>query len=374
MKQIKFSSPQILKKDLLSMNNSINSGWLTHGQYSEKFEKEFINYTGSKYATTVSSCTAGLHLACMAIGLTNNDEVIVPAQTHTATAHSIEYVGAKAVFADIEIPSGNISPKEIIKKITKKTRAIILVHLTGMPCKIDEIISIAKKFKLIIIEDCAHALGSFYKNKHVGNFGIVGCFSFYPTKQITTGEGGMVISNNKSIINRITKLKAFGIDNDPKKRKIQGMYDVKNLGFNYRMTDFQACLGYFQLKRYKINLIKRKKIALTYEKYLKKIKSINYLKYDKGNSYFIFQIFLSSRKKRNLILKEFKNKNIGCSVHYFTPVPFMDYYNKKYNLDKKAYKLAQQYADQSISLPCHPDINEKDIKFIAKTLLIILKQ
>ena len=373
MKKIKFSSPQILKKDLIFMNKSIKSGWLTHGYYSEKFEKEFTNYTKSKYATTVSSCTAGLHLACMAIGLGVEDEVIVPAQTHTATAHAVEYVGAKPVFADIEIPSGNISPDNLIKKITKKTKAIIIVHLTGMPCKIDEIIKIAKKFNLKIIEDCAHSLGSFYKDKHVGNFGIVGCFSFYPTKQITTGEGGMVISNNKSIIDKISKLKAFGIDNDVNKRKIQGMYNVKKLGFNYRMTDFQATLGYYQLKRYKSNLIKRKQNALNYVKYLKTINKINFLKYHKSNSYFIFQIFLNSRKERNKVLKEFKNKNIGCSVHYFTAVPFMDYYKKKYNIDKKEYKLAQNYADQTISLPCHPDINEYDIKFISKTIRNILK-
>ena len=283
MKKIKFSSPQILKKDLLSMNQSIESGWLAHGKYSDKFEREFTKYTGSKYATTVSSCTAGLHLACMSIGLKSSDEVIVPAQTHTATAHAVEYVGAKAVFADIELPSGNISPKNLLKKITKKTKAIIIVHLTGMPCKIDEIMTIAKKFKLTVIEDCAHALGSFYNKKHVGNFGVVGCFSFYPTKQITTGEGGMVISNNKSIINKITKLKAFGINNDPKARKIQGKYDVNYLGFNYRMTDFQACLGYFQLKRYKNYITKRKQNALTFHKYFKNLKSVKYLEYHESN-------------------------------------------------------------------------------------------
>ncbi len=372
MNSIKFSSPQIFTNDLKEMNQSILSGWLTHGNYTKKFEKEICKFTGSKFATTVSSCTAGLHLACLALNISSGDEVIVPAQTHTATAHAVEYVGAKTVFADVEFPSGNISISDIKKKITKKTKAIIIVHLTGTPCKMDDIIQIAKKNKINIIEDCAHALGTVHKNKHVGTFGTVGCFSFYPTKQITTGEGGIVISNSKSIITKISQLKAFGINNDPKKRRVQGKYDVLSLGFNYRMTDFQACMGFLQLKRYKKNLVKRKKIAVLYEKYLSEINDVNFIKYNKNNSYFIFQIFLKSKYKRNLLLKMFKKNNIGCSVHYYTPVPLLSYFQSKYKINKLNFKIAKKYSDLSISLPCHPDLNEKDIIYISKFIKNVL--
>ena len=258
MKIIPFSSPDINEQDIESVAKVIKSGWLTHGNYSELLETLFCQYTGAKYATTVSNCTAGLHLSCLAAGFSKGDEVIVPAQTHVATAHAVEYTGAKPVFIDVDSITGNIKWELINSKLSKNTKGIITVHMAGHPCNMSEIKKICNRNDIQLIEDCAHAIGTVYKDKHVGNFGKAGCFSFYPTKQITTGEGGVVISNDRKFIEKIKSLKAFGIDTPLKLRKKPGIYDVKDLGYNYRMTDFQAALGAGQIERYAENLKKRK--------------------------------------------------------------------------------------------------------------------
>ena len=325
MKKIKFSIPNISSSDIKLVGKILKSGWLTHGNYTSAFEKKIKEFTNSRYSLSVSSCTAGLHLSCLASNFKKGDEVIVPAQTHTATAHAVEYTGAKAVFSDVEFPSGNITLELLKKKLTKKTKGVIVVHMAGYPCEIEKISSFCKKKKLVLIEDCAHALGTYKNRKHVGNFGVSGSFSFYPTKQITTGEGGMIIANSKKFYNKIRILKAFGIDKDIKDRKKQGDYDVKLLGLNYRMTDFQAALGYRQILSYNQNLKRRHKIAKRYIKNFSKFKLIKYMPYSSNNSYFIFQIFC---KNRDLLLKHLKNKNIGVSVHYTNPLPKMTYYKK----------------------------------------------
>tara|TARA_B100001063_G_C16700554_1_gene522320 strand:+ start:158 stop:1267 length:1110 start_codon:yes stop_codon:yes gene_type:complete len=365
---VKFSIPNIFNKDLNLVKKIIKSGWLTHGKYTSLFEEEFKKFTGAKYCTTVSSCTAGLHLSCIASGFKKGDEVIVPSVTHTATAHAVEYTGAKAVFADVHNFSGNLNLENIKKNVTKKTKGIILVHMSGASCDLKEIIQFCKKKKIKIIEDCAHALGTKYKNKHAGNFGLSGSFSFYPTKQITTGEGGAVITNDINFYKKIKKLKAFGIDKDIKDRKKQGDYDVKSLGFNYRMTDFQASLGYQQIKKYKKNLADRKKIAKRYIKNLSKCKKIIFEPYSDNNSYFIFQIFC---KNRDFILKKFKDKGIGVSVHYSTPLHKMSYYKKKYKINPTAYKNSNLYSKMNISLPVYPKLKNLEIDFISKTLITL---
>ena len=189
---IPFSNPDITEKDIDSVADVIRSGWLTHGNYSNLLEDLFCQYTGTRFSTTVSNCTAGLHLSCLAAGFSENDEVIVPAQTHVATAHAIEYTGAKPIFVDVNSVSGNLQIDLIHSKISEKTKGIIPVHMAGYPCDMKGIKKICKDYNLILIEDCAHAIGTIFNNTHVGNFGKAGCFSFYPTKQITTGEGGAV--------------------------------------------------------------------------------------------------------------------------------------------------------------------------------------
>ena len=365
MKKIKFSIPNIENKHVKDVNKILKSGWLTHGKYTELFEKEFRDFTKSRFALTVSSCTAGLHLICLASGLKKGDEVIVPAMSHTATSHAVEYTGAKAVFCDVNLPSGNVSIETIKSKITTKTKGVIAVHMAGSPCEMSKISSFCRRRGIILIEDCAHAVGTNFKQKHAGNFGVAGSFSFYPTKQITTGEGGMVITNNKKFFFKLKRLKQFGIDKDIKDRKRQGEYNVVDLGYNYRMTDFQSSLGYNQIKKYKNNLKKRHVIAKRYIRNFKKNKKITHMNYSKECSFFVFQIFC---KKRNKLLKFLKNKNIGVSVHYINPLPRMSYYKNKYNLKITNFKNAQKYANSNISLPIYPKLTLKEVDLISNTV------
>tara|TARA_B100001123_G_C15148321_1_gene962462 strand:- start:485 stop:1189 length:705 start_codon:yes stop_codon:yes gene_type:complete len=229
----------------------------------------------------------------------------------------------------------------------------------------NKIKSFCRNKNIILLEDCAHAVGTKFNNKHVGNFGVSGSFSFYPTKQITTGEGGMVVTNNKNFYKKIKKLKAFGIDKDIKDRKKQGDYDVKLLGFNYRMTDFQAALGYKQILKYYKNLKARHFLAKRYIKNFSKIKNITHMQYSKNCSFFIFQIFCKNRDK---ILKELKKRNIGVSVHYANSLPQMTYYKNKYKLSTKHYKNANNYGNTNISLPIHPKLKIKEIDIICKII------
>lgn len=365
MKEIKFSKLNISNKDINLVGKIIKSGWLTHGKFTQSFEEAFKKFTKSKYAVSVSSCTAGLHLSCLASGFKNGDEIIVPAQTHTATAHAVEYTGAKAVFADVDKLTGNILLESIKKNYSKKTKGLIVVHMAGYPCDLKEIIKFCKKKRLILLEDCAHAVGTKYNKKHVGNYGLSGSFSFYPTKQITTGEGGMVITNNKKVFNKIKKLKAFGIDKDIKDRKKQGDYDVKYLGFNYRMTDFQAALGLNQILEYKKNFLIRHILVKRYLLNLSKNKNLKCMPYSKNCSYFIFQIFCKNRDK---ILKELKKLKIGVSVHYSKALPLMSYYKSKYNLNPKRYKNSIKYGHENISLPVYPKLKIREVDKICKTI------
>ena len=363
--KIEFSKKEIINDDINKVNQVIKSGWLTHGKNTIQFENLISKYTGSKYCISVSSCTAGLHLSCLAAGFKKGDEVIIPAMTHVATAHAVELTGARAVLSDIDYKTGNIDLLNIKKNVSKKTKGIIIVHMAGKPCEMDKIVKFCKEKRIILIEDCAHALGTKFKKKHVGNFGITGNFSFYPTKQITTGEGGAIITNDKKLYLKLKKLKAFGIDTDINQRKNPGEYDVKFLGLNYRMTDFQAALGINQIKNYKKNLKKRHSIAKRYEKNLSKISKVDFTKFSKECSYFIFQILTTKRK---ILIKKFKENNIGFSIHYYVPINKMTYYKKKYKLKDKYFKNSIKYAENVISLPAYPKLKYKEIDYICKKI------
>ena len=371
MKRIKFSKVNITNSDINLVGKVLKTGWLTHGKFTTDFENQFRKYTNSKYAITTSSCTAGLHLSCLASGFKKGDEVMVPAQSHTATAHAVEYTGARVKFVDVDKVTGNITIENIKKNFTKNTRGIIIVHMAGYPCEIREILEFCNKRKIILLEDCAHAVGTRYKDNHVGNFGHSGSFSFYPTKQITTGEGGIVITNDKKFYKKIKMLKAFGIDKDINNRKKQGEYDVKYLGYNYRMTDFQAVLGLEQIKRYKQNLARRHRIVKRYIKNFLNFKNITHMPYSKDCSYFIFQIFCD---KRDLLLKELDNKKIGVSIHYLTALPKMSYYKNKYNLNIKRFKNSDNYGKTNISLPVYPSLKFTEVDRISNIIINFLKK
>ena len=241
--------------------------------------------------------------------------------------------------------------------------------MNGLPCEMNEINQIVKKEKIKLIEDCAHALGSNFNDNHCGTFGLSGCFSFYPTKQITSGEGGMIITNSKKFYDKAKKIRAFGIDLDPINRKIPGHYDVKYLGFNYRMTDFQACLAYKQLTRYTKRLKLRKENANLYFNLLKDnqviLKENNF---SNNCSFFLYQIVLKSKSIRNLLIEILKKKKIGFSIHYAKPVPLMSYYRLKYKIKAIDFYNSNFYSNRVLSLPVNDHIKSKQIKYICNII------
>ena len=352
------------KKILNKISKVVKRNDFTLGEEVNKFERNISKLIGAKHVLAVGSGTDAIMLSLKCLGVEKGDEVITTPFTFYATIGAIVTSGAKPVFVDVK-DDYNIDPDLIEKKITKKTKAIIIVHMAGFACQIDLIQKICKKYKIKLIEDCAHSVGTKFKSIHVGNFGVSGCFSFYPTKQITTGEGGMLVTNNKSFYNKIRKLKAFGIDKDINQRTKQGTYDVVSLGFNYRLTDFQSALGLKQIGNYKENLKKRHLLAKKYTKGLQNIQQVRCMPYSSDCSFFVFQIFCKDRDK---LLKEFKIKKIGVSIHYATPLPSMTYYKKKYNFKKINFKNAKNYADTNISLPIYPSLNFKELNKIVEVI------
>ena len=268
---ISFFLPEISKDDKKKILKIFDSRILTNGPNVEKFENAFKKFTSSKYAVAVSNATAALHLSLMALGIGKNDEVIVPNMTFLATANSVLMTGATPILADVNLSDYNISIDSLKRSITKRTKAIVPVHFAGKACKMDAIVTIAKKNNLSIIEDCAHAIGAKFKKKHVGTFGQAGCFSFYPTKNITTLEGGMIITNSKQISETTKITRNHGIDRTLKDRYATGKpweYDIKCNGYNYRMDEVRASLGTNQLKRISKstqNLSKKKKAKLIFK-------------------------------------------------------------------------------------------------------------
>ena len=375
---IPFGKPIVNDHEFKSVNKVLKSGKYVHGSRTLKFEKMFKKFTKSNYAVSVSSCTAGMHLFYFNAGIKKGDEVIVPAQTHVATSHAVELVGAKPIFVDCELDTGNIDISKIEKKITKKTKAIVVVHFLGVPVDMLKIKRIARKYKLLILEDCALALGSKIKNKHVGLFGDAGVFSFYPVKHITTAEGGMLITNNRKIAERIRVKKAFGVDKSYNQRNYPGKYDVKDLGFNYRMSEIHASIGIEQMKKIK-NFLNLRKINFNFLK--KKIIDLNGIKilqnFNKSflSSNYCMNIVLGKKfkKRRTEIIRALNNVGIGTSIYYPKPVPLMSFYKDKYKYNSNNFKNASLISNCSISLPTGPHLKIKDLNFIVKELKKLLK-
>lgn len=379
MISIPFGKPIIGDKEKQAVLDVLNTPILVHGPKAKEFEANFASYTGAKYAVSVSSCTAAMHLAYFYLNLGVGDEVIVPAQTHTATAHSVELCGAKPVFVDSELETGNIDINQVESLISNKTRAIAIVHYLGMPVDMEKLIAIAKKHELFILEDCALSIGSRIDGKHTGLFGDVGCFSFYPVKHMTTAEGGMLITNNKNIAETIGRQKAFGLDRHVGERKVAGLYDVNMLGLNYRMNEIQASIGIEQLKRMDEFIEARQTNYNDLMTQLSKIDEITLFKssYDTfQSSYYCLSILLtkSINKKRFEIIQYLKDKGIGTSIYYPRPVPHMTYYKTKYGYKEDSFPVASQISYDSIALPVAPHVTLKDIKYIVENLKNAIKE
>lgn len=375
--KIPFGKPLIGREEKKAVLKVMSGNILVHGPKSTEFENNFSKFTKSPFAVSVSSCTAGMHLIYFSLGIGKGDEVIIPAQTHVATAHAVELTGAKAVFVDSNYENGNIDLNKIEKSISKKTKAITVVHYLGIPVDMFRIKKIAKKYNLFIVEDCALAIGSKINNIHVGLFGDAGVFSFYPVKHMTTAEGGMIISKNKNLVKKLRLKKAFGVDRNFSERKIPGNYDCITLGFNYRMSELNSVIGIEQLKKIKFFLEKRKKNFKLLSSLLKNNKNIriidsseNFLK----NSYYCLTFLLNENicKYRRKIIKQLNELGIGTSIYYPQPVPKMTYYKKKYHYEKKNFMNAEMYSNKSISVSVGPHLNKNHMIFTAKKISYVI--
>ena len=362
--RVPFFVPDISESDKLAVMNALNSRMLTDGPQLRKFEREFAKYTGSKYAVGVSNGTAALHLALKALGLKKGDEVIIPNITFVATANSVLLTGATPVLADVNYDDMNISLDSIKQNITSKTKAILPVHIAGKICKMTQIKKIAKKNNLLLIEDCAHAIGTKLNNKHAGTFGSIGCFSFYPTKNFTTIEGGMVITNSKRIAEYVTSARSHGLTRSLADRYSKGKpwdYDIINPGFNYRLDEIRASLGLSQLKR--INSLNSKRFLASkyYSKQLEEIPGIitPEIFRNKEHTYHLYIIRIKNEfgQNRDVVFKELKKVGIHVSLHYKPLHRFSAYKN----LTKTYGRLdnSEQIYKESLSLPLYPSISKK---------------
>ena len=366
---IPINAPQIGEEEIEAVVNVLKGGVLTHGLGAgpmvAKFEEAFSKFVESKHAIAVNSGTAALHLAILGAEIKLGDEIILPSFTFVATAETVIMAGAKPVFVDIDPETYNISPRKIEEAITKKTKAIIPVDLYGLPAYLQPIKEIAGKHGLRIIEDAAQAHGAIYKEKPVGAFADVTCWSFYASKNMTTGEGGMITTNNDEIAEKILLMRSHG-----EKEKYKSIM----LGYNYRMPEVQAALGCVQLKRLPQFLAKRRENA---ERLTAKLKKAGNLllpiepKYCK-HSWYLYTVRLKDvkRNERDIVVEKLRQKGIGAEVYYTNPIHIMPYYSK---FRKSRLPETEKAAEQVFSLPIHPSVSTEQIDFISDTVLNLLK-
>lgn len=377
-----FGKPYLGKEEVEEVVDTLKSGWWGTGPKTEKFEKEFAKYLGAKYALGVNSATAGIHIALKAMGVGPGDEVVTTPLTFCSTVNAIVHCGATPVFADVNINTWNIDPKEVEHKISKKTKVILPVHLHGRPCEMDKIIQIAKKYKLLVLDDAAHAVEASYKGKKIGTIGDTTVFSFYVTKNLATGEGGMVIANNKKLIDLARVYSLHGLSRDAYKR-----YSVKHFtsyeclvpGFKYNLTDIMSSLGLHQLARISQNAKIRKKLWEVYMKELDEVTGLGLPAPEEENTYHarhLFGILLpieSLDVNRDDFVDQLIKHNIGSGVH-FSPVHLHPYYRKTYNFKKGDFPNSEFVGERILSLPLGANLTSRDVQDVSNTVKSLLKK
>jgi dTDP-4-amino-4,6-dideoxygalactose transaminase len=378
VRNIPFGRPWITDEDRQAVLAVLQGHILTHGPEGKAFEAEFAAFTGEgAHAVSVSSGMASLHLAYLHFGIGPGDEVIVPAQTHVATVHAVEWVGARPVFVDCDPGTGNLTAASLAAAVTPRTRAIGLVHFLGIPCRMAEIMEVAVKHNLKVIEDCALAIGARYRGRHVGLWGDAGCFSFYPVKHFTTGEGGMFLTRHREVVEAVGKLRAFGVDRSFGERTIPGIYDVPTLGLNYRMSEMQAALGRVQLGRvHQILEHRRRHFETLWQGLmgLPKLRVLNDTHPDAECCHYCLSLVLESadRKERDALVLRINAAGIGTSVYYPHPVPRLAYYHNKYGYKPGQFPHATEISDCSIALPVGPHLYPEDLEYMVENLNRIL--
>lgn len=364
-----FGSPAISEDEIQEVVATLRSGWIGTGPRTHRFQTEFAAYTGAEHAVALGSCTAALHLAMVAEGFGPGDEVITSPMTFCATANSIVHTGATPVFADCCRDTFNIDPVEIEKRITPRTRAIVPIHFAGRACDMDAICQIARWHDLKIIEDCAHAIETRIGSHHAGTFGDYGCFSFYVTKNVVTGEGGMVITNDVDKADEIKVLGLHGMTRDAWKRfGDEGFkhYQVVTAGFKYNMTDVQAALGLGQLAKVEAHWVRRAEIWKRYQEAFAVLPVVRPLEAADGtrHAYHLYTLLVDEETcglSRDAMLDELAARNIGAGVHY-TALHTHPFYGDTYGLKPQDYPNAHYVGQRTLSLPISAKLSDDDVQ------------
>lgn len=365
---IPLAKPNITEEDILLVTDVLRSGMLVQGKYVEELEKKFVQLSSAKFASAVSNGTATLHLALIALGIKNGDEVIVPAFSYMATANVVELVGAVPIFVDIDIETFNIDVTKIEAVITSKTKAIIPVHEFGLACDMDAVMTIAKKHKLFVIEDAACALGALYKNKHVGSFGDFGSFSLHPRKAISSGEGGVLVMNDPGNDKKIKILRNHGTE------IIDGVMDFTEFGYNYRMTDFQAALVVSQFPRLQQSITYKNELASIYFNEIKSNKiQLPFIPSYTKHTWQTFHVLLDESIDRDDMIKKLRDHNIGTN-YGAQCMPFMRSFKNKYNYNCEIlFPNALTAYKRGLALPVYDLVTTEQIKYISTTLNNLVK-
>lgn len=365
---IQVFKPCLAREEELAVSEVLRSGWIGNGPKTQEFENQFKKLTGTKNAVALNSASAAIHLAVISSGVSNGDEVITPSLTFVATNHPIIMQGAKPVFCDVEYDTLSADVDDIQNKITKKTRAVIVVHYGGHPIDIDPLVRVCRKKKIALIEDCAHATGSYYKDRHVGSFGDYGCFSFAAIKNVTTGDGGMLIGSSKKSIEHARALAWSGISQSTWERakggKLKWKYNVVDTGWKYQMNDIAAAIGLVQLEKLKANNLKRKTITDRYNDAFSDVSWIEtpvvrqYVKSSCHN--YVIKVPEKIRDRLSSYLAEHE---IATSVHYMPT-----HYYKLYSKYSHRVPVTEKVWRRILLLPIFPDLSLKDQEFIINTI------
>ncbi|MDE1970804.1 MAG: DegT/DnrJ/EryC1/StrS aminotransferase family protein [Patescibacteria group bacterium] len=371
-----FGLPLLGEEEINEVVATLASGWLSTGPKTLQFEKEFAAYVGVKEAVGLTSCTAALHLALLAHGIGAGDEVLLPSFTFAATANMVVNVGAKPIFVDIAEEDFCIDPDLLERSITANTKAIIVVHYAGLPARMEAINALAKKHHLVVIEDAAHAAGSEYKGKKIGGLGNTASFSFYATKNMSTGEGGMLTTDDPDVADFVRKNRLHGISKDAWKRyEKEGSwrYDVEYAGWKYNMFDLQAAIGVHQLRKLDAFLEKRNDYAIQYDNAFEGVKGLILppKKMDAFHSYHLYPIRVQSMPRDHFIEK-MAERNIGTSVH-FIPLHLQSFYQKTFGYREGDLPATERIFNEIVSIPLYPKMTEEDVAYIIESVHQILK-
>ncbi len=370
-KVIPYGHQWIDDEDIASVVEVLRSDWITQGAKVDEFERKVAEYCGARYAVAVSSGTAALHAACAVAGISEGDEVITTPITFPATANAVVYCGGKPVFADIKEDTLNIDPEEIRNRLSGKTKAILPVDFAGHPADLDEIKAIAEERGLIVIEDAAHALGAEYKGRRIGSLSDMTILSFHPVKHITTGEGGMILTNSQEFYEKLKIFRHHGIVRD-NLDKDSWYYEIHDLGHNFRITDFQCALGLSQMNKLDQFIQRRREIAARYNEAFAEMAEI-VTPVEKENIKAVYHIYVIQLQLERLkagrkeIFEALKAENVGVNVHYI-PVHLHPYYQRKFGYKKGDYPKAEDYYERAITLPIFPKMSDEDVGYVIQAV------